>query len=527
MIDNIYSSLVAKTAISEQFGGMRLWEDRAEFEKLGQGVCGIRKIDRGNGLAHLDIYFEDKISDEVKNLFLSFVDHHLRIQGLDIFEHVEITCICTFQFSEESIRKRLADGASDIGCPDCDQRTKISEGAQKARQLDPKLEQKTWALKTNIDKKTKLIIQESKSNFGQPVIRNVGALPIRILHLSDLHINAETELTTIFNPLVFDLSHEFGDFNIRKLDYLVISGDLTNQATPKEFEKAREFVSWLIGEYGLTSERCIIIPGNHDLSWAEPVYNWNGRRRNDIANLKEGTFVEQPKVLGVRNENDYKLRFKNFSEYFFHPLIQQEYPLEYDKQCIPYLFFEDRLQFLAMNSCWEIDEYYPNRSSLSSSALAKGIDAANKQIEKAKLIGRIPQNEPVLRLGVWHHPVTGNEKIIQDSFLQRLNQADVRLCLHGHIHEVRADVVGYYHPKMMHIVGAGSFGAPMRDRPETTPRLYNLLEISRDLQKIKVHTRSLPKADGAWEGWAVWPTKGKNKHLKQTFYEISLSSKKS
>jgi hypothetical protein len=60
----------------------------------------------------------------------------------------------------------------------------------------------------------------------------------------------------------------------------------------------------------------------------------------------------------------------------------------------------------------------------------------------------------------------------------------------------------------------------MKDRPESTPRLYNLLEVARDHSKIRIHTRCLRKAGGAWEGWAVWP--GKEANEKRSYYEIAL-----
>ena len=109
------------------------------------------------------------------------------------------------------------------------------------------------------------------------------------------------------------------------------------------------------------------------------------------------------------------------------------------------------------------------------------------------------QDAEVLRIAVWHHPVTGNEKISDDAFLEQLRQEHVKLCLHGHVHEDRADVIGYLHPRRAaYIAGAGSFGAPVNARPESTPRLYNLLEVWRDHSKIRVHTRSLRK-----DGWRV------------------------
>lgn len=68
----------------------------------------------------------------------------------------------------------------------------------------------------------------------------------------------------------------------------------------------------------------------------------------------------------------------------------------------------------------------------------------------------------------------------------------MRLGLHGHVHEDRVDLIGYVHPATsLFMAGAGSFGAPARARPELTPRLYNLLEVSRELTEVKVHTRCL------------------------------------
>ena len=66
------------------------------------------------------------------------------------------------------------------------------------------------------------------------------------------------------------------------------------------------------------------------------------------------------------------------------------------------------------------------------------------------------------------------------------------------------------------------FGAVANDRPESTPRLYNLLEIARDHSWVKVHTRHMRKDGGAWEGWAVWP--GTGPYDKRTYYTIDLTA---
>jgi hypothetical protein len=126
-----------------------------------------------------------------------------------------------------------------------------------------------------------------------------------------------------------------------------------------------------------------------------------------------------------------------------------------------------------MNSAWEIDEYHKNRSGRHESALAVGLLKATEQIETAKANGRLAQDAHILRVAAWHHPVTGNDKIVKDAFLEQLRQENIKLCLHGHVHEDRTDLISDLHPtRHLHIAGAGSFGAPTSDRPESTPRLY-------------------------------------------------------
>ncbi len=66
---------------------------------------------------------------------------------------------------------------------------------------------------------------------------------------------------------------------------LVVSGDITNRATLAEFEKARELCSRIIAHFGLTSERCVLVPGNHDLDWNEVVYRTSKSRAADPREL--------------------------------------------------------------------------------------------------------------------------------------------------------------------------------------------------------------------------------------------------
>jgi GTPase SAR1 family protein/predicted phosphodiesterase len=520
-IDNIYASLITSLALSRRFGAMRLWQDRAEFGRAGEDSSGVRQVKQdgraARGYARLDVYFDPGTPSATRELFVSFIEEHLSERGVELLERLAVTCRCERVFAEDIVRDRLKLGYTDIRCPVCEYVTPLTVGAKQARERDPRVVEQLKALRTDIRDLRSQAKLDAKLNGkeGKEASFSPG-VPLRILHLSDLHMGAEDDPLTLFQPLAADLKDPREGLNVDRLDYLVISGDITQRAAPQEFEKAHRFVSLLIDQFGLTAERCIVVPGNHDLDWDTEVYTWKKKRLVDVARLKPGTFIEAGDGYNLRDEAKYPERFKNFSQHFYHPLTQKLYPLVPQEQCIPLLFSEHRLQFLAMNSAWEIDEYFRERSGIFEQALSRGLSLAEQQKREA-----LGPDERVLRLAVWHHPVTGNEKIQDTSFLDRMLQADVRVCLHGHVHEDRADLVNYLHPeRRLHVMGAGSFGAPMHHRPESVPRLFNLLEVQRDLRRIRVHTRSLRQQGSAWGAWAVWPTDKPGE--RRAFYDVTL-----
>jgi hypothetical protein len=187
-----------------------------------------------------------------------------------------------------------------------------------------------------------------------------------------------------------------------------------------------------------------------------------------------------------------------------------------ERQVECFHFLEDNLQFVTLNSAWEIDEYFPDRSSIHSEALAVGLSDADR------LANRSVAKPNPFRIAVWHHPVRGSEAIQEDAFLGQLQKAGVRLALHGHVHEERFELVGYLDPsRELFVAGAGSLGARAKNRPESTPRLYNLLELRPDFASMKVHTRCRRREGGPWEGWAVWPSP--NVGSKCSYYELKIA----
>ena len=89
---------------------------------------------------------------------------------------------------------------------------------------------------------------------------------MKIAHLSDLHFGR------IANPGIVDAL--VAEINERADDLVVLSGDLTQRARPREFEAARAMLSRL-------DPPTLVVPGNHDVyPWWRPVRRlWSPLRR--------------------------------------------------------------------------------------------------------------------------------------------------------------------------------------------------------------------------------------------------------
>lgn len=76
-------------------------------------------------------------------------------------------------------------------------------------------------------------------------------MPVRLVHLSDLHIGASRSDSGIAEQILRRVA-------AFQPDLVVISGDLTHRARPREFAQARDFLDAI-------SSPLFLIPGNHDV----------------------------------------------------------------------------------------------------------------------------------------------------------------------------------------------------------------------------------------------------------------------
>lgn len=321
---------------------------------------------------------------------------------------------------------------------------------------------------------------------------------VRILHLSDLHFTGAEAVNGLVQPLLNDLH---GPLKAGRIDYLVASGDFADKCSDTGYAKAGEFLKVLQEKLKVVPESTVLCPGNHDVDIKLKCYQYEyaapaGLASNEVVKLSDGGFL-------VRDRANYALRFERFRKLHLD-VAGREYPQELGLQGTVQYFKQTGILFLTLNTAWEIDHRNMERATVNHDALGHALEQCRDHYAEAKL-----------RIAVWHHAIRGQRVIQEQRFLEQVQQAGFRICLHGDIHEEAFESVGKWNGRELYVVGSGSFG----QYGEGTPHLYNLLEVAPDLKTVTLSLRA-KKTGGAYGAHAVVATD--DPQVRTGRYEIVL-----
>lgn len=327
-------------------------------------------------------------------------------------------------------------------------------------------------------------------------MKNSKSDKIHILHISDLHITSEQDARNWCGQLADDLK---GGLGVGMLTAAVVSGDIGNHSLEEEYDTAKVFFDLLKAEFKLDASRVILVPGNHDLNWKLSKKGYKLMEREDCQpeQLKPGLFIEvDPEVVRIRDDAKYKNRFANFGA-FYESVRGAPYPSDYDHQATFHFFPECNILIVGFNSAWQIDHEFRARADIHPGAVTEALNR----------IRNTPDFENAVKVAAFHHPVESRseDRIVDSGFLERLAVNGFCLCLHGHIHKSDSRMFNYDVPagdRSLRFVGAGTFGAPMREWAYGHPLQYNLLEFSG--AELTVRTRHRIELNGAWEPHCIW-----------------------
>lgn len=306
---------------------------------------------------------------------------------------------------------------------------------------------------------------------------------LRLLHLSDLHFIDEDAMREHYFYLKLDLINNFG---LKQIDYLIISGDVSDRPVESMYKTAVMFVRKLMSEFAIPTGHVILIPGNHDC---------------DREASKESYDEEEKFII---DQDRYNNRYSKYSQYFYMPITGKSYPRDPESQFEDFIFAENHRCFLGLNSCWQIDHQHKDRSSVCMKAVQKSDTIWCDIRDYAKI-------------AVWHHPLSGWAAIQDTTFMETLASSGFRACFHGHIHEAKNELFSYDSARNIKMIGAGTFGAVKEERGDGIPRQYNMIEFDQEKRILIVHTRKREKDNGTWQADARWEDKN---HNPKSYYEV-------
>lgn len=508
-IEAIYASLVVRLSYTNYFLREQQWKNAAEFSRDGYKM-GFTMTQVNEGTNQLDIYFYTQVNPFDRVSFIRFIKDHLKHKGIEVKERILVQLNCKQCGNKVENRKAIEDrinrGKLDIACQYCDDyKIMIPSSIEEVYKSNLAYQEIQKELKTTVSERTKQELKTFKNSRREFNLDSEKM--IKILHISDLHIGTEsTEL--MYTQLETDLKREL---ETNTLNYLVISGDIANRAVPEEYENAFSLINKLVSKFGLDSNRVVIVPGNHDVNWdlSKEAYKFvysNDLKKTGIRSEDRLTIPAGEAGYLLQDENLYKDRFRYFNENLYKKIYNgASYPLEYENQGLIQFFNEDRILFLTLNSCWELDHHYKNRATVNKDSLAKALQ---------KLEGT---HSDWIKIAVWHHPVTG-AGAMDNEFMELLSVNGFQICMQGHIHEAQQGLYKYDERYNMEIIGAGAFGAPTRQQVTGIPLQYNLLKLDIDEKKVIVESRKKEKVNGAWSADARWG----NKNNPEPRYNIEL-----
>jgi WD40 repeat protein/GTPase SAR1 family protein/predicted MPP superfamily phosphohydrolase len=493
-IETIYASLVVRLSYTDYFRREDQWKYAVEFSCKGIRLgISMKQIEEGTG--ELEIYFHPGISNFDRVTFIRFVTDHLCSKGIDIQEQIRLYCpTCSREvLNREAIEVRIQDGKLDIPCQFCETAIVIPKSVEEIYLRHPSLSKKQQQLTRTVKERTEVEVTQLKDD--QSHYSGHEDHRIHILHLSDLHLGDIAQASVYRMQLETDLIQEL---NIRRLEYMVISGDIANQSTKEEYDAAFMMVDGLVKRFGLDASRVVVVPGNHDLNWdlSESAYPFIPKRKLPSP-LPEDLYIPAGDLGSLLREDTlYRERFAYFNAHFYRRVYGgQDYPSAFAEQVLFFERPEDRILFLGLNSCWQLDHYFRDRANINMQALTRSLD----RLQEGHYDGW-------LKIAVWHHPVTGQHQM-NDEFMQLLSVHGFQVCLHGHIHETIQGFYKYDDQRHINIVGAGTFGAPAKEQKTGIPLQYNLLTFDPENGEMTVNTRRKEKPDGAWSADARWGDK--------------------
>lgn len=302
---------------------------------------------------------------------------------------------------------------------------------------------------------------------------SVGPQPITILHLSDLQFGVNNRFPWLpahasltHDELLTTLKEDLDDLRKHhdlKPDLLLCTGDLAEWARPSEFRAAFEFLGKLAEHLGLSRDRVVAIPGNHDIS------------RDDCEAYFRRCRAREEKPL-----RPYYAKWELWAEHFNGFYAGLENPPYFGPDQLWHVFElpELKVAVAALNSTMaerhDISEGEAHNPEEEGHFGLAGKDQCRWFADC--LEEKVSQGW--LRIGAIHHnvlrkAVADDENLRDAPDAQRLLKNRLNLVLHGHTHESGLA----WWDSTVPVLATGSSGLKPSALPPENPNQYQILQI--------------------------------------------------
>lgn len=278
-------------------------------------------------------------------------------------------------------------------------------------------------------------------------------------------------------------------------DLVVVTGDLTEHARPSQMRAFEDFAVGLLEGLGLARERLVIVPGNHDVSWA-----------GCEAYFKQCEADEREAVA------PYWPKWRAYAELFGRLYGGPDARFEF-REGTPYSLFE-------------YEDLRTVVAGLNSTMLETHRDGEHfGQLGAHQLAWFEEQLRPYeargwLRIAAVHHNVMGgagpDENLRDAKDLELRLGGLLNLVVHGHTHDGALQWLGPALP----VASTGSAAVQSPSRPHGVPCQYQLLRV--EPGRLRQWTRAYQEAQRRWVGDVAASRKGDRWHQEHAVAFTSL-----
>ncbi|WP_295432699.1 metallophosphoesterase [uncultured Thiodictyon sp.] len=306
-------------------------------------------------------------------------------------------------------------------------------------------------------------------------------LPVRILHLSDLHFSTRSRWDSdpILCALARFIAADVTDNGLHP-DLVVITGDLAQSGKPKEYGLARQWLDDLWPRLTpdpaapLDRDRLLLVPGNHDVDWdlIEPGARDAHQAMLDAKDQKEITSRLDPKSV-TRN-----LLLKRHAAYlkFYGHWLGQRQTLPWWQRSIP--IRKQRLHVAGLDSAWLAEHDDDSHLLLSTYQINQTV------------LHKDAEAEHDWRLALLHHPWASLAEFDRNDARRTLHRHR-DLILSGHLHQPDLFRIVPADPRYACIEAAA--GCCYSGKPY--PNAFQWIELSTRPRRVEFHFRCWNRDD--------------------------------